>query len=68
MLCCSGEHYRAIMALLFDVCVFCCCCFFFFFVFFSEKIGLNISCELSVGQTIHMTCQSLFSLKNSNKN
>ena len=31
MLCCSGERYRAIMALLFS---------------FSEKISLDISCEL----------------------
>ena len=25
---------------------------------------LDITCELSAGQTIHMLCQALFSLKN----
>ena len=29
----------------------------------SETIRLCISCELSAGQTIHMQCQALFSLK-----
>ena len=36
--------------------------FFFFFFFFSEKTSLDISCELSAKQTIHMKCQDLFSL------
>ena len=34
-----------------------------FGLFFSEKI-LDISCELSARQTIHMKCHVLFSLKN----
>ena len=34
------------------------------FFFFSEKTSLDISCELSAKQTIHMKCQDLFSLKN----
>ena len=34
--------------------------------FFSEKTSLDISCESSVWQTIHMKCQDLFSLKNNN--
>ena len=37
----------------------------FFFIFkylnFSEKISLDVSCELSAKQTIHMKCQDLFS-------
>ena len=32
---------------------------------FSEK-KLDISCELSAEQTIHMKCQALFSLKKKN--
>ena len=36
--------------------------FFFFFFFFREK-SLDISCESSAKQTIHMKCQDLFSLK-----
>ena len=35
-----------------------------FFVYFSEKIKLDISCESSARQAIHMKCQILFSLKN----
>ena len=31
---------------------------------FKKKIRLDISCELSALQTIHMICQALFSLKN----
>ena len=31
---------------------------------FSESISLDISCELSAKQTIHMKCQDIFSLKN----
>ena len=31
--------------------------------FFSEKTSLDISCESSAKQTIHMKCQDLFSLK-----
>ena len=36
MLCCSGERYRAIIALLFFFCFFFCCffCAFFLFLFF----------------------------------
>ena len=37
------------------------------FFFFSEKISLDISCELSAWQTIHMKCQDLLSLKNKKK-
>ena len=32
-------------------------------LYFSEKLRLDISCELSARQTIHMKCQFLFSLK-----
>ena len=38
--------------------------FFFFFFFFSEKTSLDISCEKSAWQMIHMKCQDLFSMKN----
>ena len=31
--------------------------------FFSEKTSLDISCESSAWQTIHMKCQDLFSLE-----
>ena len=34
---------------------------------FSEKIRLDISCESSAKQTIHLKCQVLFSLKNNKK-
>ena len=37
-----------------------------FFVF-SEKTSLDISCESSAKQTIHMKFQDLFSLKNREK-
>ena len=33
---------------------------YFFFVYFSEKIRLDISCESSARQTIHMKCQASF--------
>ena len=34
------------------------------FFYFSEKTSLDISCESSAWQMIHMKCQDLFSLKN----
>ena len=34
----------------------------------SKKISLDISCELSVKQIIHLKCQDLFSVKNNKKN
>ena len=34
-------------------------------VIFQRKTRLDISCELSAQQTIHMKCQALFPLKNS---
>ena len=37
---------------------------FNFFFIFSEKTSLDISCDSSVKQTIHMKCQDLYSLKN----
>ena len=40
---------------------------FFFFFFFSVKTSLDISCESSSKQTIHMKFQDLFSLKNRKK-
>ena len=40
----------------------------FFFFYFSEKLRLNISCESSARQMIHMKYQILFSLKNNNIN
>ena len=39
----------------------------FSFYYFSEKISLNISCELSAKQTIHMKYQYWFSLKRKKK-
>ena len=39
-----------------------------FFFFFSKKTSLDISCESSAWQMIHMKCQDLFSLKNEKKN
>ena len=41
--------------------------FFYFYFFFSEKPSLDISCESSTWQMIHMKCQDLFSLKNNKK-
>ena len=38
-----------------------------FFFFFSEKTSLDISCESSAKQMIHMKCQDLFSLKKKKK-
>ena len=38
--------------------------FFYFLFYFSEKTSLDISCESSAWQMIHMKCQDLFSLKN----
>ena len=37
------------------------------FFFFSNKMSLDISCESSAWQTIHMKCQDSFSLKNNEK-
>ena len=37
------------------------------FVLFSEKISLDILCESSALQMIHMKCQVFFSLKNNNQ-
>ena len=39
-----------------------------FFLFSEKKTRLDISCESSAWQKIHMKCQDLFSLKNINKN
>ena len=36
-------------------------------IFFFREKSLDISCESSAKQTIHMKCQYLFSLKNKNK-
>ena len=38
--------------------------FLFILFYFSEKTSLDISCDLSAWQMIHMKCQDLFSLKN----
>ena len=38
------------------------------FFYFSEKTSLDISCESSAKQTIHIKCKDLFSLKNKKKN
>ena len=37
------------------------------FFYFSEKISIDISCELSAKQMIHMKCHNLFSLKTTRK-
>ena len=37
------------------------------FFYFSEITSLDISCELSAKEIIHIKCQDLFSLKNKNK-
>ena len=34
------------------------------YLYFSQKIGIDISCKLSHKETICMTCQILFSWKN----
>ena len=39
----------------------------YFFIFFSEKIRLDISCESSARQRIHIKNQALFSLKDKSK-
>ena len=36
--------------------------------YFSEKTSLDIPCESSAWQTIHMKCQDLFSTENKKKN
>ena len=41
--------------------------FVLFFFYFSEKTSLDISCESSAWQMIHMKCQDLFSLKKKKK-
>ena len=40
---------------------------FIYFFLFSEKTSLDVSCESSAWQTIHMKCQDLFSLKKKKK-
>ena len=40
----------------------------FHYCYFSEKTSLDISCESSAKQTIHMKCPDLFSLNNNNNN
>ena len=40
----------------------------YFWGYFSKKIKLDISCESSARQMIHMKCQVLFSLKINNRN
>ena len=57
-----------ITLLLFLLCFFVVVVFFFVVVFgfllrlyFSEKIRLDISCESSAEQTIHMKCRLIFS-------
>ena len=47
--------------------VFLFCFLFVFLFYFSEKTSLEISCESSTWQMIHMKCQDLFSLKNLKK-
>ena len=37
--------------------------FLIFFFYFSEKTSLDIPCEFSAWQMIHMKCQDLFFLK-----
>ena len=39
-------------------------CLFIYLFFFLDKTSLDISCELSAWQTVHMKCQNLFSAKN----
>ena len=41
--------------------------FFYFYFYFSKKTSLDISCESSAKQTIHMKYQDLFSSKNKKK-
>ena len=52
---CSRRHV--------EICFCCCvsflCVFFFFFFFLFQKIGYDIACELSTGETICMKYQSL---------
>ena len=40
---------------------------FLFFFILSEETSIDISCELSAKQMIHMKCQDLFSLKKKKK-
>ena len=42
-------------------------CIFFFLFFFSKKTSLDISCESSAWQTIHMKYQDLFTSENKKK-
>ena len=48
-------HHKQFVA--YDILFF----FIFNYLYFSEKISLDVSCELSAKQTIHMKCQDLFS-------
>ena len=41
--------------------------YYFFIFFFSEKIRLDLSCESSAEQSIHMKHQALFSSKDKGK-
>ena len=38
-----------------------------FYFYLSKEIRLDVSCEASAQQRIHMKCQVLFSLKNNEK-
>ena len=42
--------------------------FFFFFLFQKKKLRLDISCESSARQRVHMKQQVLFSVKEKSKN
>ena len=46
--------------------LFFCFVLLLLFLFLFKKIRLDISCELSAWQTIHMKCQDLFSNKKIN--
>ena len=46
---------------------YCFHCIFLCLFFFPEKIRLDISCESSARQRIHVKHQALFSLKDKNK-
>ena len=47
---CSRRHFKIYL--------------YIYLFIFSEKISVDISCESSARQMIHLKCQDLFSLKN----
>ena len=63
-ICCSSSHIHALQLLITTVASDILIFYLYIFFFFRKKIRLDILCELSARQMIHMKCQVLFSIKN----